>query len=245
MNKGAGLYRSLEKRHLRLFERIMVASEHEVAGIAPVAKGLPLEVWPNVVPAPPKKAMTAGHPGDGTWRILFIGSLGHFPNREAVHFAARNVLPCLQTLIPLRAVLVVAGAGADAHREEFAGLPHLEWRGTVGDIHSLYGEADMVLVPLHAGGGTRIKILEAFAHRKPVVSTPLGAEGLNVVDGRELLIAEDPAALAGACARLFREPGTRERLVMEGYDCWSTRFTPDSLSLLSRRLAREITGIPG
>lgn len=237
MCEQAEACRQLENRHLRRFERIVTASELEAERIEKALGGLPVEVWPNVVSVPWE--IPAPRPDDGTWRLLFIGSLGHYPNREAIHFAVREVLPRLQALVPRRIVLCVAGAGAAAHRAGFEGLPQLEWLGTVPEVESVYAEADMVLVPLHAGGGTRIKILEAFAHGKPVVSTHLGAEGLEVAHERELLIADDPAEIARACADLFCNPRKGKRLAEAGLACFSARYAPDRLTQLAAALLRS------
>ena len=77
--------------------------------------------------------------------------------------------------------------------------------GQVPDIDTELARADVVLVPIRFGSGTRLKILEAFAHRIPVVSTSLGAEGLDAVDEHHLLIADTPNAIAAACARLLED----------------------------------------
>lgn len=237
----AGLYRALEERHLGRFGRIVTASELEAERVAARTQGKAVVTWPNVVAIPDGIAGAARSSDDAAWRLLFVGSLGHFPNREAIHFAAREVLPRLQALIPRPVVLCVAGAGADAHREAFRGLPHVEWLGTVADLAPTYAMADVVLVPLRAGGGTRIKILEAFAHGKPVVSTHTGAEGLRGLEhGRELLLADDPAEIAAACAGLFHNAKKQEALVANGRACVAARYSPANLRLLATTLRGEM-----
>ena len=233
----AGLYRALEERYLGRFERIVTASEVEAVKLDAPA----VAVWPNVVAIPDGIPGGARSSDDAAWRLLFVGSLGHFPNREAVHFAAREVLPRLQALVPRPVVLCVAGAGADAHREAFRGLPHVEWLGTVADLGPTYAMADLVLVPLRAGGGTRIKILEAFEHGKPVVSTHTGAEGLSGLEhGRELLLADDPAEIAAACADLFHDAQKREALSANGRACVAARYSPGNLRSLAAALRGQM-----
>jgi glycosyltransferase involved in cell wall biosynthesis len=85
--------------------------------------------------------------------------------------------------------------------------------GPVADMVDELAAADVVIVPVRFGSGTRLKILEAFAHRVPVVSTTLAAEGLDAVDGEHLLVADDAEGLARACARLLDPSGPRGRLV--------------------------------
>jgi glycosyltransferase involved in cell wall biosynthesis len=85
-------------------------------------------------------------------------------------------------------------------------------------------------VPLRVGSGTRIKILEAFAHGVPVVATPLGAAGLGVTDGEQLLLAESPADFAAACVRLAADPTLRERLVRTAAAWVRAHHTPGAVA---------------
>ena len=84
--------------------------------------------------------------------------------------------------------------------------------GTVTDVTRCYESAHAVIVPVRAGGGTRIKVLEAFAHQRPVVSTSAGAEGLEVTAGRHLLIADSRSDFAACCGRLMRDPALGRQL---------------------------------
>ena len=102
-----------------------------------------------------------------------------------------------------------------------------------------YEQADAAVVPLRAGGGTRIKLLEAFAHGVPVVSTSVGAEGLDVEAGRHLLIADDPAGLADACRRLMEEPGLADRLRAEALRLVAARYATGRVVEVIRRLVRD------
>lgn len=240
LRRHSDIYRRLERRYLGKFEWIATASRHEADRLVSGHGKLAVEPWPNVVALPEGGRPGGSRPDDGIRRLLFVGSFGHYPNREAVHFALREVMPRLQEMMTERVVLCVAGAGAEAHRAGFEGLPHLEWLGTVPDVGEVYGRTDLVLVPLHAGGGTRIKILEAFAHRKAVVSTRNGAEGLDVAHGRELWIADDPAEIAAACAELLRDPEKRERLAAAGHACASTRYSPEQLGALAAMLRQRL-----
>ena len=101
----------------------------------------------------------------------------------------------------------MVGAIDDDFRAELAGYDTVEVLGFVPKIEDALAQADLVVAPLRLGGGTRIKILEAFSHRIPVVATSIGSEGLDVVSGRELLIADTAEDFASACVRLL-EPGT-------------------------------------
>jgi glycosyltransferase involved in cell wall biosynthesis len=109
--------------------------------------------------------------------------------------------------------------------------------GQVPDIDTELARADLVLVPIRFGSGTRVKILEAFAQRIPVVSTALGAEGLDVVDEHHLLLADTPDAIAAACARLLEDERLRARLVDNAHRLFVERYQADRVQDEVKRIA--------
>lgn len=151
-------------------------------------------------------------PEDAPLRILFVGTLGYPPNTDAALFLCRDILPLLRdrTGGPVRIDLVGAGAPRELVRaaRDAGAVMH----GQVPALAPIYEAADVAAVPLRAGGGTRIKILEAFAHGVPVVSTAIGAEGLDLVAGRDFLRADTPAGFAEACVSVAADPALAERL---------------------------------
>jgi glycosyltransferase involved in cell wall biosynthesis len=142
-----------------------------------------------------------------SFTLLFVGSMGYLPNHDAAVFLAQEVLPRLRqrTGTPVR--LRLAGSHPDAALQALARPPEIEVTGWVDDLAPLYAACHAVAAPLRAGGGTRIKILEAFAHGRPVVATPLGAEGIEVRHGEHLLLGESADELAACLCRLIDEPG--------------------------------------
>ena len=157
--------------------------------------------------------------------LLFLGALDWFPNRDAVEFLVGKVLPLVQRSYGQAKLRVVGRNPSEALRKRLAGLAGVELVGEVHDVRSYLARAAAVLVPLRIGGGSRIKILEALAMGKAVVSTSVGAEGLAVKDGVHLLLADTPALFAertiGLLAsseprRLLGEAG--RKLVEERYD---------------------------
>jgi glycosyltransferase involved in cell wall biosynthesis len=155
---------------------------------------------------------------DGPFTFLFVGNLDYYPNGDAVRWFAREVLPALQERAPASFRVVVVGNGDTP--------PKLEHAGAVADVGPCYAAADVAIVPLRAGGGTRIKILEAFAHGVPVVSTPIGAEGLEAAGGEHLLLGGDAEAFARGCAELMASPELRRGLAER-----ALRLVRDSYSL--------------
>jgi glycosyltransferase involved in cell wall biosynthesis len=137
--------------------------------------------------------------------ILFVGALSWGPNAAAVQFLAREVLPQVQQRLP-GVRLRIVGRDPDAAVRALGQLPGVEVAGSVPDVIPHLREASLLAVPLESGGGTRLKILEAFAAGLPVVSTPVGCEGLRGRQEEHLLVAER-AAFAAAVLRQLTNPG--------------------------------------
>ncbi|MFL5801413.1 MAG: glycosyltransferase [Roseiflexaceae bacterium] len=144
-------------------------------------------------------------------RIVFTGLMNHPPNADAAVYFAREVLPRVRAAIPA-AEFYVVGRHPSAEVQVLRQLPGVHVTGGVPDIRPFLAAASVVVVPLRYGSGARQKILEAWSMEKCVVSTTIGAEGLEYQDGANLVIADDPAALAGAVIRAIREPKLRDRL---------------------------------
>jgi glycosyltransferase involved in cell wall biosynthesis len=141
--------------------------------------------------------------------ILFQGSLHYGPNIDAVDWLIDDVAPHLWEQLPgaqIRLVGTTSPGIEDRHRP-----PAVVVAGRV--IGPELARADIAVVPLRIGSGTRLKILESFAHRIPVVSTTVGADGLDVEDGVHLLIADRPEEFARACRRLTDDQALARRLV--------------------------------
>ncbi len=143
-------------------------------------------------------------------RLLFTGLLRYPPNRDGVTFLVRNIWPLVCRAFP-GAVLEIVG------RDPGRGLlryrsPQIQFYSGVDDLTPFLERARVLVVPLRAAGGTRLKILQAFGAGIPVVSTSIGAEGLDVEDDRHLLLRDDAASFADAVVRVLRGGGVAERL---------------------------------
>ena len=133
------------------------------------------------------------------------------------------------------------GDGASERLRRIAGEAGVRLAGRVPAVAACYASAAVVVVPLRAGGGTRIKILEAFAYRRPVVSTSIGAEGLAARDGQEILIADTPAEFAHACVRLIGDRELAEQLSRNAFDLAVRCYSLDALRGFTER-QRGVTG---
>lgn len=236
MQRDADAYRAIERRELARFERIYVCSEPDRARL--LAGGLSrVDVLPNVVEIPGQASGLAARSPGKPFVFLFVGTLDYYPNRDAVVFFCRDVVP----LIRRRAsrpfeVRIVADSGPERRRQVPA-IPELSWAPRHADLGREYGAADAAIVPIRAGGGTRIKALEAFAHRTPVVSTATGVEGLDVEHGVHALIGDTEADLAVQAAAVMDDAALRVRLMDRAFALVQTAYSP---AVLRRRVA-EVT----
>ena len=134
--------------------------------------------------------------------MLFLGSFRHLPNQEGLNWFTQKVLPAVLRHKP-RARLVIVGSEPPP-RHSLPPLPdNIELRGFVEDVREPLGRYAIFVCPILSGSGMRVKLLEAFAAGIPVVSTPLGAEGLTEKDGEICALAEDPAEFARKILELF------------------------------------------
>ncbi len=207
--RTAALIEGAEAELLRAADVHTVVSAREVAKLRAAVPEADLHVVENGVDTAyfSDCASGAGVPRN---RVVFAASMDYHANIDAAVYFAREIWPSLrerlrkQNAAELR--FTVVGRSPTPEVRVLQNLPGIEVTGTVPDVRPYYREAVAVVVPLRVGGGTRLKILEAMAAGVPVVSTTLGAEGLEVEPGRDLLLADTPAAFADAIASLRDQP---------------------------------------
>lgn len=144
--------------------------------------------------------------------IVFTGSMDWIANEDGIIFFIKKVLPLVRQRFPGVKLLVVGRKPSARLREIGKSEPNVEVTGTVGDIRPYLARGCVYVVPLQVGGGTRIKIFEAMAAGKAVVSTTIGAEGLPVQHGKNILLADDPESLAKYTVELLSNPMRRAQM---------------------------------
>jgi GT2 family glycosyltransferase/glycosyltransferase involved in cell wall biosynthesis len=174
-------------------------------------------------------------------RLLFIGSFAHRPNVMAVEYFLREVWPRLGGALPV--LHIIAGA----RHESFPvaaplDQPGIEVEGFVSDVRPAYARAQVVIAPLVASAGTNIKILEAMAMGKAIVSTPAGVNGLDVLGGEDVVIASDPQAMAEAILELLRDPARRHGLEQRARCTAERHYGWEAIGSRQERLYREVGG---
>jgi sugar transferase (PEP-CTERM/EpsH1 system associated) len=219
-------------RRMLRFERDAVARADLVLAVSDADRRTlhdlygPLRQPVHVVPTGVDTAYFAPRQVDVQQRhLVFTGSMDWLPNEDAMLFLVRDVLPRIRLSEP-GTTLSIVGRRPTPAVARLAG-PDVEVTGAVDDVRPHVARAAVYVVPLRIGGGTRLKIFEAMAMGKAIVSTTIGAEGLPVSDGLHLLLADDPDAFARGVVRLLQNRTERARLgdaarhlVLERYD-WS------------------------
>jgi glycosyltransferase involved in cell wall biosynthesis len=211
----------LERRWLPCYSVVLAASAEDAARVRSIAPRAAVAVYPNTIPrvdCPPRREQDA---------IVFSGTLDYEPNRTAVKHFAADIWPALRDRWPgLKWRLV--GRNPDAVRSYISGDAAIECTGPVDDAICELAGAKVVVVPLLSGSGTRLKIIEAWAAGAPVVSTPLGAEGLPARHGENILLAGDSASFADTVSRLLASPADRERIGRRGRRQYENELTWES-----------------
>ncbi len=228
------LYSLVQWRRLRRYEaeicrradHVIAVSEADAAALGSLVPGLRPTVVPNGVDVSAYDPKIPPAPGMGENALVFTGKMDFRPNVDAVLWFAEEVLPRIREHVPDVGFWVV---GQRPH-PRLAALrkdPAVTLTGYVEDTRPYIAGAAVYVAPLRIGGGTRLKLLEAMAMERAVVATRLGAEGYEVRDGQELLLADDAETFAAAVVALLRDPARRavigraaRRFVEDHYD-WS------------------------
>jgi glycosyltransferase involved in cell wall biosynthesis len=209
---------ALERKWLPKFDRLLVTSQEDLERVRASAPDSNITVYPNALPhmeAPRREEKN---------EIVFSGNLEYAPNISAVRFFRERVWPILRSRWPnLRWKII--GKNPDAIRSVVANDARIELTGFVENALTSLAQSQVAIVPLLAGSGTRVKILEAWAAGTPVVSTTLGAEGLECLDGEHLILADEPDNFARAVSGLLESPADRARIGIAGRLLFEQNYT--------------------
>jgi glycosyltransferase involved in cell wall biosynthesis len=193
---------------------------------------------PNGYPDPTSRPEEDGRSdGERPPSFLFVGPLTYEPNRLAVHWMVEKVLPRLRDDLP-GASFTVVGEARDVRLPSGDGNG-VVFTGYVDDVEPYYQQATVAVAPLHSGGGTRLKVIEALARGVPLVSTSFGIAGIDVSPGRDVLIADDPGTFASTCRAVATHAPLRQRLVEAGLERYRERLMATATSAAVQRLAMD------
>ncbi len=209
----------LERSWLPRFDRVLATSCHDAKLMQAIAPDTQVTVYPNALPliVPPPRA--------DRQEIVFSGNLEYAPNLAAVEFFHRNVWPALESRWPKLKWKILGKNPGPFIRDLAARDSNIEVTGFVEDAVAAIAQCQVAVVPLLAGSGTRIKILEAWAAGTPVVSTTVGAEGLEFHDREHLVLADDAESFTAAVSELLALPVNRERIGAAGRRLYEQQYT--------------------
>jgi polysaccharide biosynthesis protein PslH len=214
----ASASRKLEAALLPRYSTVLATSEEDAVTARNIAPATRVVVYPNSLPWIDKPHLPEFP------RVVFSGNFEYHPNIDAVKFLVREIWPFIQRSCPnLRLRLV--GRGDQFIRHFLSAGPGIEVTGPIADATAEIAQARIVIAPLRAGSGTRIKILEAWAAARCVVATPLAAEGLAAQDGLNISLASDAPGLAAAVIRLFNDHETRKRMETHGRNTFENHYS--------------------
>lgn len=187
-----------ERRAIRLSHTTFVCSQNDKNYLAKLWGCNNTVVIPNAVDV--RNLQETPH----EQKLLFLGNMAYNPNSIAADYLIGKIWPLISSALP-NARLIIAGPAPEKISGFSDNLSGVEFPGFVEDLEKLYREVAVVCCPILSGGGTRVKILEAAAYGKPVVSTTIGAEGIDLRTGEEILLCDTPASFAEACIRLLKD----------------------------------------
>jgi glycosyltransferase involved in cell wall biosynthesis len=170
---------------------------------------------------------------------LFLGGLHWPPNAEALAFFIREIWPLVRRDQP-NATLTAVGRDDSSLATECRGVPGVTLTGWVDDIEPYVARSRALIVPMRAGSGMRVKILEAMARGLPVVSTRVGCEGIDVRSGEHLLVADDPSTFAAALVRILTDADLAQSLAAAARRLTLARYDVDAVAPLVLDALREI-----
>ena len=237
----AAASRKLESDLLPRYSAVLTTSEHDASLVRAIAPEAHVHVYPNSLPwvdAP--KTDLPKVDGPEYPRLVFSANFEYHPNIDAVAFLVGEIWPKIRALRVLRMLqkphpelrLRLVGRGDRSIRHLLPSGPveetGIEVTGPVEDARAEIAQATIVVAPLRAGSGTRLKIIEAWAAARCVVATPLAAEGLGARDGIDIALASDAAGLAAAIVRLLDDPVGRQRLAAGGRRTFEDKYSWES-----------------
>ncbi len=210
----------LQEWKMRRFER---ESLRRASGVASVAKNdfevmrswgvESISLVPNGVDLP---AYSANQDAEHDDEILMLGSLDWYPNADSLNYFIQEIFPIVRERRPGAKLRIVGRRPPQSLKKRCSKIPGVDFVGEVGHVNDYLARATIVVVPLRIGGGSRLKILEALAAGKAVVSTSIGAAGLELVSGEHLIIADSPSEFAASVERLLASSEERHQLAAQG-----------------------------
>jgi sugar transferase (PEP-CTERM/EpsH1 system associated) len=233
----ADLTLTVSDADMRLFKQMTPA-----ASIHPIPTGVDIDYFRPAADGSGPEAAGAFQPAEETnqeMELVFSGSMDWFPNEDAMLWFMDSMLPAIRRELPGIRLTIVGRNPSAKLQQRAAQEANIDVTGTVDDVRPSVHRASVYLVPLRIGGGTRLKIYEALAMGKAIVSTTVGAEGLPLEDGKHLVLADTPEDFARQVVALVRNPALRAHLGHAGRELVQTRYSWNRVATEFETLCRK------
>lgn len=234
-------YRKLareERGAWRRLDGVTLTSERDAGILRSLEPSTRLAVVPNGVDIDHFTPSEAPPTPDN---LLFFGAMNYYPNQEGIAYFLEQIFPLILRRRP-HTKLWIVGPGAD-HLYKHRG-PNIEVTGFVDAVEPYIDQASAVVVPLRLGGGTRLKIVEAMAKGKAIVSTTVGAEGIDVVNDQSAILADDPQEFASQVERVLADPPLARRLGAAARDLAVSRYSWSALAKGLEEFYEQLLRLP-
>ena len=239
-------YAGIECQRMRRWDKaacaranlVLACSHHDRNLLRELHPPVQCAVVPNTIDASSYRAAE----GQEDPFILYTGGMDWYPNRHAAQFFAEEILPKVRKRVPGVRFVIAGRNPSEGFRRLMSQFPGVELTGTVSDMREVIAKAAVCVVPLRIGSGTRLKILEAAAMAKAVVSTHLGAEGLEFADGKEIVLLDEPEKFSEAVASLLADPSRRQALGQAARRRVEETYSPRVLRHTVRQALSKVFG---
>jgi len=219
-----------ERKAIRLANKTFVCSEVDQSYLTSLGMGN-VTVIPNAIVVPKNRHRVCAQE-----TVLFLGNYGYPPNAEGAERLISRIWPLVLRKNEA-ARLIIAGDCPELIPSYRLKPLNVEFTGLVSDLDALYERSRVICCPIITGSGTRVKLIEAAAYTKPMIASPIGAEGLLFENGREILIRESDAQIAAACCRLLSDDAECRQLGEHSYDKVSSLYNVD---MVKQRIKSEV-----
>ena len=214
-----------ERRIARTWHAVSVCTDDDLATLRATNRGSVIVKIPNIVTRP----YLSPRPPDDSFRVLFVGNLSFPPNSDGLRHFIDQAWPALARAVP-HAHLTIVGLRPPQDIVDLAGKLGFSLHANVPSLLPYYEQCDVVIAPILFGSGTRIKILEALAFGRAIVSTSLGSEGIGLQHGENVLLADTMTDFAAALASLAGDPAKRQTIADQGRAFQQQHYTPTSIN---------------
>lgn len=231
--RKAARYQKLEGQLARACDQVWCVTEEDQRALAPLAPAARFEIIPTIHPLQKR-----GKAFDERHGALFIGNYLHRPNEDAVHYLMTDVLPLIRTACPDFKLFIV-GDHASAAIRGYASEKVIV-TGFVADVDDIFHNCRVFVAPLRFGSGMKGKIGQALSFGVPVVTTPIGAEGMELEHGNQAMIAEGPREFADAVINLYQDAALWQRLSDNGREHVRRNFTPE---VVEEKICRAVRNL--